>query len=603
MKNIYKIVSLAFAASAVLASCKKDMDEEFGYIKMELNTLESAVSVKSVMGAPVGYNPNQLYVEIVDDNDKVVLSTSDFANDTKFKEVIRLTPGTYVINAHSYGWDGSDSGFEVPYYAGSATAVVKQKELKNVKLTCTLANVKVTVNYDNSFKTYFKNATTSVTSLLEGVAGREFKMNAVTTPAYFPVGDLALMLAVVNNSNVSHAQFDTVKNVQPRQWVKINYTVAAPGTLGGVTVKIDDETRTYEFNLAVPRKPGISFECFKPQGADVWSRFVNLKGEITSKTAEFDSNDGPSKIVLQWKVKGASDWNEIANNQLTRNGDVYTYTLKGLSPSTTYVYRMHYPSADPIDSDEVEFTTDIETAIYNGGFENWTTTSDNIDYPNASGDQIYWCTSNPGSAGYIGNVTTQDFSFKHGGNSSAKLASKYAVIKLAAGSIYTGNYKGLIGTSGAKLDWGVPFTSRPTQLKGFWHYEPGKINRGSQQPTGAPSKDSNDECQIFCVLLTQQLHVGGNASKDEYEKSTTIDWQNDSRIVAYGELTRNNASSANTWDEFVIDLKYYKMDVKPTYMAIVSSSSKWGDFFYGSDSSVLWLDDIEFIYTDSPVKK
>lgn len=601
MKNIYKIVSLAFAVSAVLASCRKDMDEEFGYIKMELNTLESAVTAKSVMGAPVGYNPNQLYVEIVDDNDKVVLSTSDFANDAKFKEVIRLTPGTYVINAHSYGWDGSDSGFEVPFYAGSATAVVKQKELKNVKLTCTLANVKVTVNYDNSFKTYFKNATTSVTSLLEGVAGREFKMNATTSPAYFPVGDLALMLAVVNNSNVSHAQFDTVKNVQPRQWVKINYTVAAPGTLGGVTVKIDEATRTYEFNLAVPRKPGISFECFKPQGGDVWSRFVNLKGEITSKTAEFDANDGPSKIVFQWREKGASEWNDIANELLTRNGDVYTYTLKGLTADTEYELRMHYPSDDPIDSDVVTFTTGKELQIYNPGFEYWYTDG-KIQYPDESGVS-YWNTSNPGSADYIGSVTVKETGFKHSGSACAKLQTQYAVIKLAAGSMYTGNFKGLIGTKGAKLDWGVPFTCRPTSLKGWLSYTPGSINRGTQPSgVGAPDKNANDHCSIFCALLTQQLHVGGNAESNEYENSTKINWQTDSRVIAYGELDKSN-SSGNQWEAFEIPLVYHNMSAIPSHLLIVCSSSKWGDFFYGSDTSVLYVDDLELSYTDSPVKQ
>ena len=595
-------ISLLVIALAAV-SCKKAETGIYGYLQIETSTLVSTLDTKAeVMGAPVGYNAKQLYVEIVDNDGITVLSTSDYSNDPSFKNAIKLTPGKYTVNVHSYGWDGSDSGFDVPFYTGTATATIKAKELCSVKVTCTLANVKVTVNYDDSFKTYFKMAQATVSSSIEGVAERSFKMGETPKPAYFPAGDLTVLLSVINNNSKTLAQFDKIENVKPREHIKINYSVAAPGTLGGVTVSIDDATRTYNFSLAVPRKPGISFECYKPSPADIWSRFTTIKAEITSKTAEFDANNGSSKIVLQYKEKTSELWNTVENSALTFDGeDTYTYKLTGLTPSTTYQCKVSYPVDDSIESDITEFTTAGETAIYNGGFENWYTNG-KIQYPNAEGTS-YWDTSNPGSANYIGSVTTQEKSFVHSGSSSVKLATQYAVIKLAAGSIYTGGYKSLISTSGAKLDWGVPFTSRPQSLKGYWSYTPGSINRGTQPSgAGAPAKNANDACQIFCVLLTEQLHVGGNAEKDEYEKSTTLDWENDSRIIAYGELSKNTSSNG-AWEEFNIPLKYHRLNEVPKYMAIVCSSSKWGDYFYGSDSSVLYLDDIEFIYGDNPTTK
>ena len=34
---------------------------------------------------------------------------------------------------------------------------------------------------------------------------------------------------------------------------------------------------------------------------------------------------------------------------------------------------------------------------------------------------------------------------------------------------------------------------------------------------------------------------------------------------------------------------------------VVCSASRWGDYFIGSDQSVMWVDDVELVYT--PVAK
>ena len=197
-----------------------------------------------------------------------------------------------------------------------------------------------------------------------------------------------------------------------------------------------------------------------------------------------------------------------------------------------------------VNSNEMTFTTEETTQIENSSFENWY--KDGKSWmPNAQ-NSTYWSTSNPGSTsmGEQYNVTTQSTDFYHSGASSAKLGTKYVVIKLAAASLFTGEFHGLIGTSGAKLKWGVPFTSRPSSLKGFLSYTGGNVNRtGKDLPSTAPASGSPDACQLFCALLTEPLYVGGNATASangiNYEKSTIIDWQNDPRIIAYGEIIRS----------------------------------------------------------------
>jgi hypothetical protein len=72
-------------------------------------------------------------------------------------------------------------------------------------------------------------------------------------------------------------------------------------------------------------------------------------------------------------------------------------------------------------------------------------------------------------------------------------------------------------------------------------------------------------------------------------------------VVAYAELPISECVSTNgQWKEFNLQLKYRDLATKPTHIIIVCSSSKYGDYFTGSDSSVLYLDDFELVYGDNP---
>ena len=299
---------------------------------------------------------------------------------------------------------------------------------------------------------------------------------------------------------------------------------------------------------------------------------------------------------MQWKTESATEWTDIANDALTIDGDDVSCKLTGLTPSTNYVYRLAYVTdEDETLSAETAFTTEAQTALYNGGFEDWYSVG-NYSSPNADANTKYWDTSNPGSASFNYVVTYPETSFVHGGSTSAKLQAAYAVIKLAAGSIYTGQFGKVSGTS-ASLNWGVPFTARPTALHGFKSYTPGSINRGDQPSgVGAPASGSNDIGIIRVALLTEQLAVNNK------DMSTFPDWQTDSRVVAYGVLEFNTSDNGQ-WVEFTIPLEYHSLTTKPTHILVMGATCKYGDYFYGSDSSVLYLDDFELVYGDEPAVK
>jgi hypothetical protein len=329
-----------------------------------------------------------------------------------------------------------------------------------------------------------------------------------------------------------------------------------------------------------------------------WSNFAVVDASVPVDEEQFRR----SSLRVEWKVAD-DDWEAgvhvVEYYELnTENLDSVRAILKGLTPGTTYECRLCYEDGEKeIIGTSVTFTTEEQLVLYNGGFENWWVDG-KIDYPNKSGFS-YWDTSNPGGSSFGGSNTTATTSVVHSGDKAAKLESKYIVIKFAAASLYTGSFGQLIGTSGAKLNWGVPFTARPTALKGWMLYAPKAINRvGKNLPSDAPAEGEPDQCTMFCALLSEALVV------DNTNMSTFPDWENDPRVIAYGSLAdEQNVDSKGRWTRVSIPLVYRDVVSKPTHLLVVFSASKYGDYFHGGEGSTLYVDDFSLEYGDNPLMK
>lgn len=600
MKKIQYILTFLFVALFAV-SCSQDMEleGEQGYLTLRVNSLVSTNEGGTRAAAPEDYAPRTLHVEIVDQSGKVVKSTDDFANDKNFQGNIKMKVGTYTIVAHSANWDGNGSGFDTPYYYGSTTVKVLSQSLVTASVTCTQANVKLTVNYDDVFASSFKSAVTTVTSAVSGIDPLQFVMNETTKSGYIPVGNFDAKLDVVNYSDVSNTLTRKFENVKAREHYILNFKLAQDGYLGdgtgaGVKVEVDESTNTYTYTFEVPRKSAISLVT---RAANAWSTFAMLSASVTTKTQSFDN----AGLTMEWRVAGATDWNVIPYDALTIDAqDNVTTTLKGLTPNTSYEYRLRYINGDAdIVCEPVAFTTEQQIALYNGGFENWWMDG-KVAYANEQGVS-FWDTSNKGAASFGGSNTTEttDAAYVHSGSKAARLESKYIVIKFAAASLYSGSFIELVGTKGAKLNWGVPFASRPTALKGYMQYEPASVNRTSTSaPAEAPASGEPDQCGMYCALLSEALLV------DNTDMSTFPDWENDSRVIAYGSLPLDqNVHSNGAWKEVNIPLVYNNINKKPTHLLVVFSASKYGDYFHGGEGSVLYVDDFSLEYGDTPAVK
>ena len=601
MKKIQYILSILFLA-LVAVSCSNDLEigSNQGYLTLSINTTESTYMPGTTRAdAPEDYAPKTLTVSAINEQGKTVWSTEDYANSEAYDGKIVLEEGTYTIVAHSANWDGNGSGFDVPYYYGSTEVTVEPKTFKKAEIKCTLANVKLTVNYDQSIVDNFESAITRIASEVDGVNPLDFVMGQTTKSGYIPADDFNYTLLFTNNQGVKHDSIcQTITDVQPRDHYIFNIKLVEtggdePGGEGtaAIKVEIDHRTNTYTYTYSVPKKPSISLET---KNANAWSTFAYLNASVNAKTSTFDN----SMLYMEYRKVGEEDWTEIENSNLTIDAkDNVTTVLKGLDVSTKYEYRLCYATLDDvIVADPISFTTEAQTVLYNGGFEHWHQ-SGNPWYPNESGVK-FWDTSNPGSTtlGASYNVTTRTESPKRSGQYAAKLESTKVVIKFAAASMYTGVFGATIGTSGAWLNWGTPFTSRPTALKGYMQYHPQAIdNAANPIPSGAPAKGEQDVCSIYIALLTETIRV------DNTDMSSFPDLNTDPRIVAYGALPDNQCvATGDSWKEVNIPLVYRDVNKKPTHLLVVFSASKYGDYFHGAKGSTLYLDDFSLEYGEEP---
>ena len=96
-----------------------------------------------------------------------------------------------------------------------------------------------------------------------------------------------------------------------------------------------------------------------------------------------------------------------------------------------------------------------------------------------------------------------------------------------------------------------------------------------------------DSCHIYVALCDWTEPFQANS-----KTLTFVDYsERNSTILAYGEL--KTSQKVEQYQKFTIDIKYRDTERKPKYIVIVATSSKYGDYFSGSTSSVLLIDEFE----------
>jgi hypothetical protein len=603
MNKIYKILTIILSAFAVY-SCQSDADvnDGVGYLTLNVETV-TVVNSNSRVGEE--YNPKQLAIKVADEDGNVYASTDDY---TLWKDkAIRLNPGKYIVSAYSYdeSYNGqNESGFDIPYYAGQTTVTIEAGKSTNTEVTCTLANVKVSVEYDQTFKDAFASANATISSALTGIATQKFEMGAVDQKsAYFPVANVTSTITVVNKYGGTYRSSYQATNVAARDHLIFKYSTGTVGN-ASITVTVEGGETVYNFYFPVSMAASTSFAMAEP---NTWAHEAYLTASIAA--LESGKTLDSQYMTFEYKAEGATEWSTIAATEVPaaeQKDYKYTATLTNLQAGTKYVARLKYVNgADSYVSSDKSFTTEAETQLPYSNMDTWVKSGKTWYLGEA---KSFWDSSNPGTTTGVGaavnkNPTQGNSSIVHtAGGQSAELQSQYAsavgIGKFAAASLYTGQFNSLVGANGAKIDFGREFTTRPTQLKGWFRYTTGTIDYcGSGQPANTVKEGDTDLWSAYIVLTT-----GGYTLDNTDMAGTSKDFNallndpNDTFVVGYGALPDASCVAAGDWTQFTIDIKYKNLVTKPTHVIVVFSSSKYGDYFTGSTSSLLYLDDLELVY-------
>lgn len=309
--------------------------------------------------------------------------------------------------------------------------------------------------------------------------------------------------------------------------------------------------------------------------AKPWAGFAILNGR-------WFTEGRPSGLRFQWKKASDSEWTDYTGS-VSYNDVAATFSaeLYGLQSATAYVFRVKTDKEE--ETREVNFTTTSAGTIPNLNFDDWYKDG-NAWYPGASSSTRVWDTANGGTSLVGTNPTTpEESSVVHG--KAARMESTKVFGKFAAGNIYIGSFVSIVGTSGATLDWGMPFSSRPVALHGYYKYSPVAIDNAQSPYTG--KKGETDACSIKMYLCdwNEQFHVNTSTG--------TFLQDNDPSIIAMCDFTTNVAT--NGYVEFTFPLQYRDART-PKYVVIVGAASRLGDYFTGGKGSTLWLDEFSLVY-------
>ncbi|MBQ5595956.1 MAG: DUF4493 domain-containing protein, partial [Rikenellaceae bacterium] len=413
----------------------------------------------------------------------------------------------------------SAASFTDKSYKGSKAFTINAGATTTVSVECRVNNVIAAVAFDATIADQF--------STFEAQVGGELTEGKALT---------------FNSSSASVGYFTLDKNTTALQWqfsgTHVKYgAFTKTGSIEGVEKgKKYNLAFTYtkgtpegdlKFDIAVVKttediNDNIIFEA-DPTGVaavgkwDVWAKHATLFANVS------ESEFGTEGIAIQVRAQGSEEWTVVEAEKAGDN--LFSIVAAGLTPETTYEYQLVVNGA-AVGSAKT-FKTDYISTIPNAGMEDWNS-GEGWPMPYATGGTSWWGNGNKAAdmAGLV--ISESDASTYSQGTKSAKLSGKQIKIltidKVAPGNLFSGSFVATVGTKGGKVNFGRPFTARPSAMKVDYKYTCGAITHNE----GGPSNDTTphavgdpDRCHIYIALGDWDYKTFGGTSESPVQVNTT----------------------------------------------------------------------------------
>lgn len=398
-----------------------------------------------------------------------------------------------------------------------------------------------------------------------------------------------------------------------------------PGKLYNMNLKYTIKDGDLVFSLSVDRSTEIVDDTiiFEPVSTGLApSSVYEIWATRATVHADVDASEGEGKTIkFAYSTDEGSTWTYV--DAVNDSEGTYKAELTGLAPQTKYTYAL---CIDDVQIGEpMTFTTEAAPNFPNASFEYVSKVTGNSYYkfydPNCGveeGMKMFWGSGNGegpdgvnGSANMNIVITDVDTSTKIDGNQSVVAQTSSMVGMLAAGNLFAGQFVGLVGTSGGIVNFGRPWTSRPTAMRIWCKYETGLINILNNNNLGV-TKNDYDRAQVKVAIGTWDYKKYGGSKESPVQINTTdestfVDYYTDPSTIANGDviiykegysINKGELITADTtgWIEYVIPLEYHNLNAYPTHIVVSCAASQFGDYFTGYDKTKLWIDAVELIY-------
>lgn len=391
--------------------------------------------------------------------------------------------------------------------------------------------------------------------------------------------------------------------------VKVNKMI-----LGGVHGKISPDPtglvldfsmrRTFQVTYAWMNSP-VSWDVYVYNADKSLSTTATVFPHANRAFVSGDMQNGTTPVV-EYRQQGNSAWNTVPADKMQIGTASYQAEITSLLPGTDYECQV---TAGGVSSGVRSFRTAPNLQLENTSFDDWHVVGSGnqaLYNPWAESGSCYWDTGNRGATTVGASNST---SGTENGRTYANLQSKYIVIKFAAGNIFTGTYLKTDGSNGI-LSFGRPFASFPTKLQFDYTYKSSTVNRGGgkwddkysryiSKQTYDEMRGKPDSCSVYIALIGDKDEEVFNGVTYPFIIRTKISElhlfnPNDENVIAYGQFTSGDDQTA--WTTKTITLNYHYTDRTPKYIVVVCSSSKYGDYFIGGDTSLLKIDNLKLLY-------
>ena len=311
---------------------------------------------------------------------------------------------------------------------------------------------------------------------------------------------------------------------------------------------------------------------------NLWHGNVTFKANVVDTSA--------TTIKVAYSTDGAT-WTEV--DAVAVGNGLYTAENADFACDRNYSYKLVVNNVDC--GKTLTIATPTGAQIPNGDMERWSKPTWWLPY--GEGDAPFWLTGNEGGNMAGATLTQPSTDVRPGstGTQSAYLKSQKASVmgigKFAAGNLFTGTFamSGLDGIVTFGRDF--QFAGKPKSLSFWMKNNEGTINEGSQA--------SGTDMYTIMVLITDGTTYAVN-TKDTSTFLTMESLATRDGIIAYGYL--QGTDSRAEWTQETINITYREdmKSVTPKKIVVSFTPSGYGDYFCGSTSSWMYVDDIVLNY-------